>query len=343
MRRRCADGNVIRRETTGAPPLRLIPPGERLGEGQRGAFLILASVFLLIILAFLGAVFLTTFTTGTATATNELQSTRAFYVAEGGLAFHQRDLALDLDWYRSATDPLLTTTNKDLGAGKFTATSSLPASMLRNRIPNGASTAPVRAYTTERFPGGLPTDPPQPWYIQLEDDMNGGAEYLQYTALVGDTFAGTVTRNVTIGGVVSASGAAPHARGSRIYPVTRYLGYNGLPNSLPANCNPVTSLELADHPKLLRAGTIAISTYNAATLSVAVEEISYAGADSTGGTLVLRGVSRCQNGTPGLAHAVGNPVTPLLYNAAAPDFEVEVVSTGTAGTTVRVARNTVQR
>jgi len=54
-------------------------------EGQRGAFLIIAAVFLLIVLSFLAVVFLTTFTTSTSTSLNELQSGQALYIAEGGL------------------------------------------------------------------------------------------------------------------------------------------------------------------------------------------------------------------------------------------------------------------
>lgn len=56
-------------------------------ERQRGAFLILAAVFLLIVLAFLGAVFLGTFTTSTSAVLNSIQSTRAFYLAGGGLQY----------------------------------------------------------------------------------------------------------------------------------------------------------------------------------------------------------------------------------------------------------------
>ncbi len=295
-------------------------------DRQRGAFLIIAAVFLLIVLAFLGAVFLTTFTTSTSISTDELQSTRAFAAAEGGLAFHQRDLAMNLDWYRSSADPLLTTTGRNLGAGKFTAATTLPATMLSARMCNPAlpSCIPppaIRAYTTDRFPGT--------GFLQIGDDLATDAEFVQYTGIAGATFTG-ITRNVTIGGSGGTPGA--HARGSRVYPVTTLL------DALPNTCATILALRVATHPKLLGGGTLA----------VAGEEISYAGSSSAGGVLTLRGVERCRNGscascTPAPAHAAGTPVTPLLPNAAAPDFEAEIVSTGTVGATARIARTTVQR
>ncbi|MHB8836179.1 MAG: hypothetical protein ACYC9Y_10775 [Candidatus Methylomirabilia bacterium] len=297
-----------------------------ISSRQRGAFLIIAAVFMLIVLAFLGAVFLSTFTTSTSTATNELQSTRAFYVAEGGLAFHQRDLALDLDWYRSAADPRLATTDKVLGAGEFTANTFLPASMLSARmcdpaLPSCSPPPPIRSYTTDRFPSSGD--------LQIEDDLAGHAEFVHYTGISGSTFTG-ITRNVTIGGLGGT--AVAHARGSRIYPVTTLL------DVMPDNCNTIAALRVAAHAKFLGGGT----------LSVEAEEISYAGSASAAGVLTLQGVRRCQNGTcasctPAPTHAVGIPVTPLLFNAVAPDYEAQVVSTGTVGTSVRVARNTIQR
>lgn len=293
---------------------------------QRGAFLIIAAVFMLIVLAFLGVVFLTTFTTSTSTATNELQSTRAFYVAEGGLAFHQRELALDLDWYRSAADPRLATIDKELGTGEFTTNTFLPASMLSARmcdpaLPSCNPPPAIRSYTTDRFPSTGD--------LQIEDDLAVYAEFVHYTGISGSTFTG-VTRNVTIGG--RGGTAVAHARGSRVYPVTTLL------DAMPDNCNTIVALRVAAHAKFLGGGTLSVET----------EEISYAGSSSAAGVLTLQGVQRCRNGTcasctPAPTHAVGIPVTPLLFNAVAPDYEAEVVSTGTVGTSVRVARNTIQR
>ncbi len=286
-------------------------------DPQRGAFLILVAVFMLIVLAFMGTVFLTTFTTSTSTSLNEVQSTRAFLAAEGGQAFNQRDLAMNLDWYLSTSDPLANIT-RNLGMGSFTAATTLPATLLRTRIPTDVSTAPIRVYTTNRFPA--------PGYIQVEDDITGSAEFIRYTAVVADTFTG-ITRNVTIGGVSGASGAGPHARGERVYPVTTLL------DAMPNNCTEITALRITAHSKFLGAGT----------LDVEGEEIFYPGSTSTPGVLTLNGVQRCQNGTTSAAHAAGDPVTPLLVDGTPPDFEAEITSAGTVGGAARTARKTVQR
>lgn len=293
---------------------------------QCGAFLILAAVFMLIVLAFLGVVFLTTFSTSTSTSLNEIQSTRAFAVSEGGQEFHQRDLALNLNWYLSTTDPLLTTTGKALGPGSFTATTTLPATLLRTRMCNPAlppciPPPAIRAYSTNRFPAA--------GFLQIEDDIAGGAEFVQYTGIAGDTFTG-ISRNVTIGLVSGAAGA--HARGSRVYPVTTLL------DAMPNTCTTILALRIAAHPKFLGGGT----------LDVEGEEITYAASSSAAGVLTLRAVQRCQNGTcasctPAPTHAIGVPVTPLLVDGASPDFEAEIDSAGTVSGGARNTRKTAQR
>lgn len=300
--------------------MRVATPGR-----QRGAFLIIAAVFMLIVLAFLGVVFLTTFTTSTSTALNEVQATRAFAVAEGGQAFHQRDLALNLDWYRSTADPLLTTTGKALGSGFFDADTSLPATLLRTRmcdpaLPSCIPPPAIRVYTTNRFPTA--------GFLQVEDDITGSAEFVRYTGIAADTFTG-VTRNIAIGGISGTAGS--HARGSRVYPVTTLVG------AMPGTCATILALQVAAHTKFLGGGT----------LDVEGEEISYAGSSSAGGILTLHGVQRCQNGScvcpAAPAHAAGVPVTPLLVEGTSPDFEAEVVSTGTVSNAVRATRKSAQR
>lgn len=297
---------------------------------QRGAFLILAAVFVLIVLAFLSTVFLTTFTTSTSSSLNEVQSTRAFAAAEGGQAFNQRDLALDLNWYLSTTDPLLTTTNKALGAGSFTATTTLPATLLRRRVcdpalPSCIPPPAIRAYTTNRFPTA--------GFLQIGDDISGGAEFVQYAGIAGDTFTG-VTRNVTIGGISGV--AAAHARGSRVYPVTTLI------DAMLNVCATIATLRVVAHSKFPGGGT----------LDVEGEEITYGNSSTSGGILTLYGVQRNQNdlacacpGCPPPAHLSGTPVTPLRWEGTAPypDFEAEIVSAGTVGNAARMIRKTVQR
>lgn len=296
--------------------------------GQRGAFLVIAAVFMLIVLSFLGAVFLGTFTTSTSTSLNEIQSTRAFAAAEGGLEFNQRDLALNLNWYLSTTDPLLVTANKPLGSGSFTATSTLPATLLRARmcdpaLPSCIPPPAILVYTTNRFPTA--------GFLQIEDDISGSAEFVQYTGIAADTFTG-VARNVTIGLVTGAAGS--HARGSRVYPVTI------LRDAMPNTCATIPALRVDSHPKFLGGGT----------LDVEGEEILYTESSIAGGFLTLKGVRRNQNdiacvcpGCPPPSHAVGTPVTPLLIEGTSPDFEAEIVATGTVSGAARTTRKTAQR
>ena len=82
---------------------------------------IIAAIFIIVILAFMGMVFLTLFTSTSVTSINEFQSTRALYVAEGGL-----DRGI-----RYFTSPTLTeriacasipATNTPLGSGEFSLT-----------------------------------------------------------------------------------------------------------------------------------------------------------------------------------------------------------------------------
>ena len=89
-------------------------------QNQSGVSII-AAIFIIVILAFMGMVFLTLSTSTTSTSINELQSTRALYVAEGGL---ERGI-------RYFTAPTLTervacasipATNTSLGSGEFSLT-----------------------------------------------------------------------------------------------------------------------------------------------------------------------------------------------------------------------------
>jgi Tfp pilus assembly protein PilX len=110
-------------------------------DRQRGAFLIIAAVFMLIVLVFMSMVFLTTFTTSTSTTMNELQSTQALFIAEGGL---QYTLALN-----KTNIPNYSTngTWKNLGAGQLKV--DTPAYLTAN-IAAGAVTIPVDS--TASFP-----------------------------------------------------------------------------------------------------------------------------------------------------------------------------------------------
>jgi len=286
-------------------------------KAERGIALI-AAVFLIVVFGFLGLTIVSLVSTQGFSAMNEVKSDQAFFIAEGGGEYAQRRLAENLDWYRSTVDPILIPAT-NLGAGAFNVSVNLPATMLRMRIPSAASTAPIQVYTTARFPtSGV---------LQVEDDISTG-EFIRYTGISGNTFTG-ITRDDTVGGV---SGVANnHDRAERVYPVTT------LATALANNCTSLASISLAAHPKFLSAGTIDIQG----------EEISYTGSSISGGTLTLIGVSRCQNGTVSAAHVVGVPVTPILVDMAGPDFQAELISTGTvsliSGNAARIVRKTVER
>lgn len=293
----------------------------RLARNERGASLV-AAIFLLVVVAFMGTAVVSLMGTQTMTSFGETQSTQALYVAEGGGEFGQRALAQNLNWYRSTTDPIVTP-GTALGAGNFTANTFLPATLLRRRVT--PASANISVFTTNRFPTA--------GFLQL-DDVTGGGEFVQYTGVTPNTFTG-ITRNVTIGGV-SGGGVGTFIRGTEVYPVTTLATALG---SLGAVCVPTlaAAFNIAANAKILSAGTITIDP----------EDISYTGSNTSGGTTTLTGVTRCVNGTSS-AHAVGIPVIPILVDGSAPDYEAFLVSTGTVGgaplgTAIRVVQKTVQR
>lgn len=289
-------------------------------ETERGIALI-AAVFLIVVFGFLGVIVVSLVGTQGFSAMNEVKSDQAFFVAEGGTEFSQRFLAQNLQWYRSTVDPILIPAT-NLGAGSFNVSVNLPATMLRTRIPDDTSTAPIRVYTTNRFPAS--------GFLQIKEDLlTGDAEFVFYSGIVGNTFTG-ISRGQTVGGV--SNGASAHARGDRVYPVTT------LTVALANSCAAPASFTVASHPKFLGAGTVDIDG----------EEISYTGSTIAGGAMTLTGVTRCQNGTASTAHNNGRPVTPLLAEGTLPDLEAEIISTGTVslaavGNAARSVRKTVQR
>lgn len=284
---------------------------------ERGIVLI-AAIFLIVVFGFLGVIAVSLVGTQGFSVANEVRSDQAFFIAEGGGEYGQLEMKQNLNWYLSGVDPIVIPA-KALGAGAFNVSVNLPATMLSRQIPTAASTAAIQVYTTQRFPTA--------GYLLVGDNLAEG-EFIQYTGISGNTFTG-ITRNVSISGISGTASA--YDAGVRVYPVTT------LSTNLSNNCNALTSISVAAHPKFLAAGTITIG----------LEEISYAGSSSAGGTRTLTGVSRCQNGTTSAAYSSGAPVAPMLYNIAPPNFQAELVSTGAvslvSGSAARVVRKTVER
>jgi hypothetical protein len=286
----------------------------RLASTQRG-FLLVTAVVLIVTAALILTVMLFLGATGTDSSVGHSQSGQALFVTDSGTEYEQRNLARNLDWYRSASDPMPSTT-RSFGAGTFTVSSNLPATKLKKRIATvGAVT--ITVYTTDGFPSS--------GFLQIDDDVVAGGEYVQYNAKTATTFT-LNGRGQTIGGVPST--AATHERGDAVYPVTTLTQAGGLPNS----CTLPTSFTIAANSKFLPAGTVDIEG----------EEILYTGSSTTGGTTTLTGIARCQNGA-GAAHALNAAVTPILIGDISASYEAYIKSVGTIGNTLRQTVKTIQR
>jgi len=275
---------------------------------------IIAAIFIIVILAFMGVMFLSLIGTESLTAVNDMQSTQALAVAEGGVEYEQLGLAQNLDWYRNSSDPL-SMDAKNLGAtaGAFTSQARVPVTALRSILKSSATTASV--YTTAGFPPN--------GYLQIDEDVTTNAEFVQYTILNGNTFT-LVARGQTIGTI--ATTANTFSRGTYVYPVTTLV------DALANSCGAPTSFRIATNGKFLGSGIITIEG----------EEIIFSGSSSAGGNTTLTGVQRCLNGAVSAAHNAGRPVTPMLSNGSA-DLQSEITSTGTVGAATRVVRKTVER
>ena len=313
------------------------------GKRQRG-FLLVVAIVLLVVGSMLAAAMAYMVATSGGSATDNLQSGQALFVAESGMEYERRCLAQNLEWYQSTTDPIApnatgtcatATTTQTLGSGTFTAYANVPATMLRKRIPDGASIADICAYTIDRFPAS--------GKIQIEDDIAVSGEFVSYTAVnpssatCGNRPAFTgIGRGVPVGTINST--AAAHARGSIVYPVTTLV--TALTSTV---CTTVPNpFQITDNSKFLSAGTIVLDD----GLGGNHEEIVYTGSSRSAGVMTLTGVTRCQDTGgvgPGVTWAANQPVTALLEGSVTASDEAEMVSVGTTGPVNRTVHETVQR
>ncbi len=278
-------------------------------------FLSLVALVLIVVIAALAIAMGYLIANSTLAAGSHLGSMHAFFIAESGLEYEQRRWAQNLNWYRSATDPdPPAPVTLGIGSGTFTVSSTLPATMLRTRLTVGGGT--INAYTTNRFPAS--------GILQVGDDITGGGEFVSYAGVAGNSFTG-LARAQSVGTVNSVASA--HPRSTNVYPVTI------LRTAMAANCTPLASIDVDAHSKFLGAGT----------LDIEGEEIGYTASSVTGLTMTLTGITRCLGAVAAVAHAAGQPVTPVLVGGDSANAQVEIASTGTAGPNVRYARRTVQR
>lgn len=134
---------------------------------------IIAAIFIIVILAFMGMVFLTLFTSTSVTSINELQSTQALYVAEGGLERAVYQYKND-----GTACASLINNNIPLGSGNFTTTGTLynpsPSTTLSGAIVAADTIIPAVS-TAGYAPNGR---------IRID------SEDINYSSIVGNSFTG---------------------------------------------------------------------------------------------------------------------------------------------------------
>lgn len=156
--------------------------------GNNRGVSIIAAIFIIVILAFMGVMFLSLINTGSLTSVNDLQAVQALHVAEGGLEYI----------LNFATFPNFSMGGalKSLGTGSFTITTPAILTAPTSLNGNGA----INVNSTAAFPasGRIVID----------------AEIIQYTGVnAGTQFTG-ITR--AQGGTT----AIVHPSGNAVYPVT---------------------------------------------------------------------------------------------------------------------------
>jgi hypothetical protein len=264
-------------------------------RNSKGSSLIIA-IFIIVILAFMGVMFVSLINTSTFSSINDLQSMQALFIAEGGLEFESAALAPYTSWYGFATDPI--TTNKALGSGAFTVTVNVPATTARRSFGTGATV--IRVFSVDRFPttGSIS--------IGVGGDVR--------------TYAGTAT-NLPLGPRftgVQVPGAAAYLAGTVIYPAL----------SLQANvgANDTTIPFIGNSNKFLQKGTLLIDDPVNGD-----EEITYSGIQTVP-ALAFIGCVRGVNGTVAVAHNALRSIVPLRSNQEALLISSGVV--GNAGRTI---------
>jgi Tfp pilus assembly protein PilX len=153
---------------------------------SRGVSLI-AAIFMIVILAFMGVMFVSLIGTSSLTSVNDLQSAQALYVAEGGSEFVLKNRAFP----NYSMNPNTGGTSQNLGAGSFSVTT--PA-YLTGAVAIGDTAINVNSTNGFASPSGR---------VLID------SEVIAYTNIAGNTFnpAGPVT--------------ATHLIGNAVYPVTR--------------------------------------------------------------------------------------------------------------------------
>jgi hypothetical protein len=169
---------------------------------------IIAAVFIIVVLAFMGLMFVSLITTGSFSAINDMQSAQALYIAEGGL---QYTLALN-----QTNIPNYSTHGAliNLGVGQFRVDTM---AFLTGAVAVGATSITVDS--TDSFP-------PPPGRITIDN------EFIVYTA------KNDATDTFTVNPVTSA-----HAQFNSVYPAARLSG-----PALPGNCTSPVPIYVDENP-----------------------------------------------------------------------------------------------
>lgn len=162
------------------------PNSELRTPNSKGVSLI-AAIFIIVILAFMGVMFVSLIGTSSLTSVNDLQSAQALYVAAGGGEFILKNRAFP----NYSMNPNTGGTSQNLGVGSFSVTT--PA-YLAGAVAIGDTAISVNSTNGFASPSGR---------VLID------SEVITYTNIAGNTFnpAGPVT--------------ATHLIGNAVYPVTR--------------------------------------------------------------------------------------------------------------------------
>ena len=133
-------------------------------KNQNGVTII-AAIFIIVVLGFMGVMFLSMVNTGSFTAVNDIQSAQALYVAEGGMESAVTSLNTSTLGNRIACSNVTGNANltiEPLGQGQFTVTGasvySAAATTLNGAITNAATTINVKSTTGYAASGRIMID-----------------------------------------------------------------------------------------------------------------------------------------------------------------------------------------
>jgi MSHA biogenesis protein MshP len=148
---------------------------------QNGVSLI-AAIFIIVVLAFMGLMFVSLIGTGSLTSVNDLKSAQALYIAEGGI---ERTLRFLQEGNNCGAITATFSAATNLGDGNFTVTGTpfrpLPQARLLGAI--GANDTTIQSNTADLIVAGYA--PAGRITIQ---DPPAAEEIIEYSSIAGDTF-----------------------------------------------------------------------------------------------------------------------------------------------------------